>query len=134
MSVSSKARLKILSQESQSSSQGSQVNLTPATHRRNSQLFANSPLASPALANLINDDKSEKKKRLQARLSDVAQRHLGSPATERYACTPLSFRHYLSMPLYFSVNLLSLNWCECVTLSPLKVLNIYIYIYTNIFL
>lgn len=84
MSMSSKARLKIAaSHGSQSSSQGTPVNLTPATHKRNSQIFSNSPLASPALAHLVNDDKSEKKKRLQKRLSDVAQRHLSSPATER---------------------------------------------------
>lgn len=83
MSVAGKARLKMASQGSQSSSQGTPVNLTPATHKRNSQLFTNSPLNSPLLSNLVNDDKSEKKKRLQKRLSDVAQRHLSSPATER---------------------------------------------------
>lgn len=81
--MAAKARLKASSQSSQGSSAGTPVNVTPATHRRDAHIFADSPLSSPMLSHVVNDDFSEKKRRLQARLSDAAQKHLSSPASER---------------------------------------------------
>lgn len=59
------------------------VILTPVTQRRSAGLFSASPLSSPLLAHVVNDDNSEKRKRLKARLSDRVQKHMSSPATER---------------------------------------------------
>lgn len=83
MSGLATARLKAGSQSSQSSTEGTPTMLTPITRKRNSKVFTDSPLSSPMLSHLVNDDQSEKKRRLQARLSDVAQKHLSSPASER---------------------------------------------------
>ena len=78
--MTSLSRTVMGSQSSQSS--GTPVNLTPNTHKRTHAL-APSPFASPLMSSHVNDDDSEKRHRLRARLSDIAQRHMASPASER---------------------------------------------------
>lgn len=85
------------------SSQSSQLSentvLTPVTQIRLSGVFAASPLSSPLLAHVINDDNTEKKRRLKARLSDRVQKHLTSPASERSVHTShlIIFLHIFSL-------------------------------------
>ncbi|XP_067928829.1 condensin complex subunit 2-like isoform X2 [Watersipora subatra] len=80
--MATKSCIQNLSQSSQELSQGSlSVNLTPATRKKNAQVYMSSPMSSPMLLE-VNDDCSEKRARLKARLSDVAQKHMGSPASE----------------------------------------------------
>lgn len=115
--MSSKSRLKIASRLSvQPSPQGSTPsNLSPATHKKNVEIFANSPLNSPMLSHLVNDDYSEKKRRLKARLSDAAQNHLNSPASEKYvylSCITELFSHNLIVSWLIFLELFSF-WCHC---------------------
>ena len=98
--MASKAHLRLNSQSSQGSSQGTPVNCTPVTHRKSILALAGTPLSSPMLSHLVNDDQSEKKRRLQARLSDVAQRHQSSPASERLV---VGVEYYSTVQYWISI-------------------------------